>query len=475
VRLLPILKQLLDENLRRYRAFREEAKATGGRNREALSEARMPHTHEYQRAFLAINAPETAVLMREYLPDMHFGELAAQVLAAQWTAANEPKEDSHFRSGVDFSRVQEKRSARASDPAATSAEAEAIFSVVDALSADGATEDERKHAVALGIVAARLPHGQRAATVEKLLSMAKRRSRAALLQNLVLSGEGIDIEMVKTGIAEVFESAKTQTWILSEGGYEPKEWLRLLPFASRPAEALATVRSLPDDQRRPEFLEEMVSAFGAAPGEEAENVLFQLAEGDPRFFANHSWLDAVMRRGTPSAARRFVGLAALGAFDRRGIDRGHIARQLADLIHEHPPLRSYMYDVLRNGAASPGLDLLAQAISENPDQDGLLLLVEIEMKQQRSLTSWRTVQACITQQIPSEDWKGMYNVVPVPAAELRRNLLAMTTDGSPTDAAARCLSTIDEIRDEHGGPVSEPRHPDLEAGKPWPIFEPGKH
>jgi hypothetical protein len=64
---LPLLKRLLDENLRRFRAFRKEAEANGRRHREALDEARMPHTHEYMRAFLSIKAPETVALMEEYL------------------------------------------------------------------------------------------------------------------------------------------------------------------------------------------------------------------------------------------------------------------------------------------------------------------------------------------------------------------------------------------------------------------------
>jgi hypothetical protein len=53
---------------------------------------------------------------------------------------------------VDFSRVDEKRAARAADPAATSAEAEAILSVIEPLIADEATDNQKKHAVALGIV-----------------------------------------------------------------------------------------------------------------------------------------------------------------------------------------------------------------------------------------------------------------------------------------------------------------------------------
>lgn len=474
VSLLGLLKRLLDENLSRYRAFREEAKAAGWQG-NAADEARTPHTHEYQRAFHAINAPETAALMREYLQDEHFGQLAALVLAAQWTAANEPSVWQHFRSGVDFSHVEERRAARAIDPAVTSAEAEAIFSAIEPLIADEATEDQKKRAVALGIVAARLPHGQRDATIQKLISLAPRRSRATLLQNLILSGESINIEVIKNGLAEMFEAAKTQYWILSDD-YELKDWLRLLPFANRPAEAFAVVRDLPDEQRRVERLEEMIAELGMAPSDDAENVLFQLAEADPNLYANHAWRDAAVGRGTLSAGRRVVDLAANGAFDDKGADRWHMGQQLASLIREYPELRAHVYQLLRllkNGAATPGLGMLAQAVAEAPDADGLLLLINIEMEHKRySFMSWRSIENVVTEHVPSEDLKGTYNVVPVPAVELRRNLLAMTTDGGPTGAAARWLNQIDKIRDYYGTPDSEPRHPDLASGKPWPIMMP---
>ena len=471
VGMLRLLKRLLDEDLRRYRAFRAEAKATGWRQGKAVDEARTPHTHEYQRAFHTINAPETAALMCEYLHDEHFGQLAALVLAAQWTAANEPSDGERFRSGVDFSRVEERRAARASDPAATSAEANAIFSAIEPLITHEMTEEQKNHAVALGVVAARLPHGQRDATIQKLISLAPRRSRAALLQNLILSGEGIELEMVKNGIAEVFEAARTQSWILSEG-YELKDWLRLLPFANPAAEAFAVVRSLPEDQRRVDRLEEMIAGFGAAPGDDAENVLFQLAEADPTLYANRAWRDAAIRRGTLSAARRFVDLVANGVFEGNGTDHWYLVHQLGGLIGVYPELRTHVYQLLRDSAITLGLALLAQAVAENPDADGLLLLVKIEIEQKRSFISWRTIENVVTEHVPSEDWKGAYNVVPVPAVELRRKLLAMTTDDGPTDAAARCLNQIDKIRDEYGAPDSEPRHPDLASGKRWPVMMP---
>lgn len=472
VRLLPLLKRLLDENLRRYRAVREEAEATGWRPGPARDEAMHPFTHEYFRAFQAINTPETAALMREYLKDKHFGELAAKVLATQWVAANEPKEErAFFRSGVEFSRVAEKRATRVHDPAATSAEADAIFGAVESLTAEGTTEEERKLAIALAIIAAALPHGRRHEMIQRLISLAPRRSRAALLRNLTLSGEIIDTELVKSGIAEVFEAAQKETWILWEG-YELSDWLQLLPFTSRPGETFDVVRGLPEFKSKENPLEGLIRALGIAPGEEAEKVLFQLADADRRLYASREWREAAFRRRSPAAARQLVDLAASGAFADKGEDRRHLVGEIAGLIDANPDLRGHGYQLLKDGVTTAGLELLAYAVAESPDVDGLVLLIKLEIQHKRSFLSWRTIDSLVTEHIPVEGSQGTYNVAPIPAIELRQRLLAMTTDGGPTDAAARCLRHIDELRDEYGMPDSEPRHPDLASGRPWPILVP---
>lgn len=470
VSLLPLLKRMLDDNLQRYRAFRDEAEATGWRQGKAVDEARTPMTHEYYRAFLAIDAPETAGLMREYLAAPHFGELAARVLASQWMAANELPSDKRFFSGVDFSRVGQKRAALAANPAATSAEAEAIFEATEPLIADGATDDQNKHGVALGIVAVRLPHGQRDATIKKLIAMTPRRGRSELLLNLILSGAEIDSKLVADGLAETLESAKKEPWILTQSdGHELREWLRLLPFTNRPTDAIEAVRSIPDAQRQPYLFEEMVGGLAETPSDSGEEVLFKLAGDDPRFYQNHQWRAAALNLGTASAAHRLIDLTANGIFDGKSLDSWHWSRELCLLIAEFPEVRRHVYNLLRDGVTSRPLALLAQAVSESPDTEGLLLLIDVENNQKRPV-GWRTIEDVVTEHVPIADWSGAYNVVPVPAIELRQKLLAMTTDGGPTDAAARCLNIIDTLRDEHGLPVSEPRHPDLASGKPWPII-----
>ena len=470
LRMLGLLKRLLDEELRLYRAFREEVTATGWQQGNPKNEAQTIHTHEYQRAFQAIEAPETTLLMQEYLHDEHFGQCAALVLAAQWSAKNKSSDRKWFSTRVDFSHVGEKRAAFSKDPTQTSAEAEAIFTAIESCIGEEATEKQKQHAVALGIVAARLPHGHRPVTIQELISIAPRLSRAALLQNLILSGENVSIDMIRQGIAEVFEAAKAQPWILSEDGFHLKEWLTLLPFATPLSDALDIMRNLPDNHRRVHSMEEVIACFGMAPEEVAEDILFQLAEDDPKFYGNHAWRNAIRERGTLSSARRYVNLVANGVLGTNETETWTLIQQLSSLMSEYIELRTHVYQLIKDGAKPPGLKILARALAEHTDAEGLLHLIKIEMEHKHAFISSHTIEKAVTVHVPSENMKGAYNIVPISAAQLRQQLFALTTDGGPMDIAARYLNQIDEIRDEYGAPDDEPRHPDLASGKPWPIM-----
>lgn len=479
VSLLPLLKEMHDDNLRRFGEFRAQAEADGWKHNAAVDEARNPHMTQYQWAFLAIKTPETAALMREYLEDEHFGTLAARVLADQWRTKNEPPKDKLFLGGIDWSDVKAKRAARAADPAVTCDEAEAIFAAINRLTADGTTQKQHRLAVSLGITALKLPHGQRDDMIRKLISLAPRNghdmARSDLLLSLVLSGEEIDIADVAAGIVETMEAAKKDTWILTQsGGHYLRVWLQLLPFVNKPIEALPIILGLPPAQRDIYFLRDVIlRAFSHSPSQrDAEEFLFKLAESDTRFYSLHEWLDSVAKLGTISSARRLVDLVADGTLGKKGaVDDWHLVRQLAGLISEHADLRQHVYRLLKDGAPSHGLSLLAAAVAENPDEEGVLLLVKCEQGE-KSFRRWRTIESVVTEHVPIDGSQGAYNVVPVSAANLRCKLFAMTTDGGAADIAARWLNYIDGIRDRYGLPDDEPRHPDLTSGKPWPIMAP---
>jgi len=71
---------------------------------------------------------------------------------------------------------------------------------------------------------------------------------------------------------------------------------------------------------------------------------------------------------------------------------------------------------------------------------------------------------------PVEGSSGAYEYEPVAIAKLRKDLFAMLA-GTPQEAALAeaCLTAIDRLRDEHGSVASEPRHPDIDSGRPWPL------
>lgn len=470
VNLLPLLKRLLDDNISRYRALREEAEAAGWRNCSAVDGARWPMMHEYSRSFLAIVAPETTNLMQEYLVDPYFGEFAADVLASHWATANAPAPVKHFGGGVNFSRIKEKRLQLAQYPNTTTLEAEAIFEVVESLIGEDSTEDQRKQAITLGAIAMRLPHGQHDEAIKKLLVMSSWRERSKLLLNLILSGTEVDSKYVSDGLAETLEAAKKEAWIVTQSeGYQVREWIQLFPFTTRPEDSLQILKILPDNLRHPHLLEGLVTGLGETPSEDGEDVLFKLAEQDPRFYQSHNWRVTVLRLGTESASRRLIDLTVNGAFSNKSSDDWYWSRELSEVIAKYPEVRKYVYSKLKDGVTTHPLAILARAVTENCDVEGLLLLVEIENSQKQSFLNIRTIEKVTTEQVPVENWNGAYNIVPAPVSELRQKLLAKSTDGGPTDAAAHCLNLIDVIRDEHGIPLSEPRHPDLTSGKSWPI------
>lgn len=470
VRLLPTLRALLDDNLTRYRAFRAEAAATGYRQEPARSEAMHPWTHEYAHAFAAIDAPETASLMREYLSDAHFGDDAARVLVTQWKKRNDPPRDNRFIGRIDYRRVEERRTSFAADPTATCDEAEAIFAVIDTLIDDSATDEQKKHGVVLGIAAASLPHGQRDATISKLIALSPLRARQKLLLNLVHAGAVIESATVLAALTELIEKAKKDAWIWQQNeGWEVREWLRLIPYSDNPAAALTAVDMIPGDRRLRHLFDEMIDSLGETPSPGAEEALFRLAESHPGFYADRNWLDSVIGLGGLSSALRLADLIAAETVKARSSEGWHLSRQLGAMMAKHPELRIHVYGRLEGGASTRGLLFLAGAVAENPDADGLLLLAKLG-KDTRSLLSWRTIESVVTEHVPVPNWKGAYNVVPVDASFLRERLFSEVTDGGADDAAARWLTTIDKIRDEHGLPISEPRHPDLRSGKPWPIL-----
>lgn len=465
---LPILRRLLDHNLKRYVAVRAAAEASGWRPGPDLDQARSPETHQYMRAFLAIDAPETRALMREYLTNPHFGELAARVLVAHWVAANDPPPSGRFLGGRYLGNVKVRRRAWLANPAASCEDAEAILAAVDILLADAATEEQRKLGAELATIGARLPHGGRAAEIELGYAHLPRRQRSRLMLNLVLSGEAIRVESVIEGIHATLAAAETEPWILmDDNAYELRDWLQLLPFADDTSGIVDIVRSIPPQHRRTGRLENLVDALASSPSLGAGSVLFDLAKLEPGLYESYHWRQAVLRVDDADAFQKLIDAVVDGRLGDDSRDRW--AREFGARLADFPDARRDINKRLRADPPPFGLAGLANIVAEALDEDGILLLVELEERLGRRFIGHHDILDVVTKRVPSQDMQDAFELVPAAAPSLRRRLFAMTR-GAPGGAAARTLTTIDIIRDEHGAAPSEPRHPDLASGQPWPVM-----
>ena len=468
--LLAVLERLFDEEIRLLAEFREKARVDNDPRGQARQESRRLWSFHYQNAFSAICCPESTAMIQKYLMDEEYGYSAAVVLATHWRVRNELNDDMVWPRRSAFSHLSKMQAALKAASSGTCTEAEAIFGAIKQLTSTGATDVQNRRAVRLATVATSLPHGARYDVVQGLIAVAEPQERRILLTNLALAGEVIDIEQVKQFIREFVETAMTRYWRDDEA-HELSSWLSLLPFTTSVSETVAIVQTVPERRRNPRDLDLLLEALMHAPGVGAEDVVFALAEADPELHRHRAWLDSVVQRGTLSSARRLIDLAADGALNGKEDTGGHeICTRLARLIGEHPELRAHVYSLLGSASSLAGRKLLAQAVVENPDEEGFLRLVEIEIKQKCSLAAWLHVERVVSERVFNDGNEGTFNLRPVPANEVRRKLFAMTSDGGPNDIAARYLNRIDDFLDQLGTSEFEPRHPDLGSGKAWPTL-----
>lgn len=468
INLLPILKELLDDNLERYKSLRNKANELNWRPCNIVDEARCPYTHEYFLAFRAIKNPAISHLASQYLFDQFFGGLAARLIVDQWIELNDLPNFTHFSLGVDFRNVKEKYKKRQTNPNYTASEASLIFKAVECLIRDNPTDENIDLASQLGQAGFQLPNSSWNTVKESLLNLTTLRFRPSLLLSMVLSGEVIKASFILHGVSHLIEESRKHSWPLDPDSYQLREWTRLLPFVDNQSEVINILNLLPENLRSPHLMSEMVRAFPFSPVPKSEDTFFDLAKFDTRFISNSDWRATAFNLKTTSSSIRIINNVVAGKMGSSQIENFDLTRELSQLLNIEG-VREHLYQLIREQPFNHGISKLAGAIAENPDTEGLLLLIELEMTQQENWANWRTVQRVITESIPIENSTGIYEVRPSSAKGLRKKLLALTTDGSNTDIAAKYLRVVDSIRDEYGTPTTENRHPDLKSGKPWPI------
>lgn len=481
--LAPVIGRMLAEDLARWRDAREKMRL-GQERRETIdpavrSSALSGHSLQYRRAFATTGGEYVVELMKSYLPKVGFegfGVDAAHVLREIWEREHGPGSEKRIVFGTDFSQVKARRTERARVGGGVSSPfADAIFAVVDDLRKPETKGEEHRHAVQLAMVALSMPHGDRARTLDALLQLPQSlREKQALLGSLVLGGEIIRADMVLDGIKGLLEEAKTKPWVLSDqNGGELEGWLELLPFSDRPMATRDGLQLIEATRRQPWRLGRVLSALAYAPSPDAEDVLKALPRSDVQFLGDHDWITALERRDPVAAARTLLEFISEGAFSSvPGRDVWWLSRKLAGAMQTDVNFRAEVYRQYELAPAGAGSELLEAAIAEAADEAGVLILVRNHARQGKPFSGNldRAIRRAAVGERPSPDWAGANEIFGVAVPTLRKTLFAMTEGDTPEGRlATECLTAIDETRDEYGPAESEPRHPDIDSGRRWPV------
>ncbi|MDV5064204.1 hypothetical protein RVY78_09625 [Veillonella sp. YH-vei2232] len=463
------LQSLLMEDLSQWKRAKHEF-AANPRDRHASQDATICYTNIYKDAFSAIGGDKVTQLMLQYLSDLDFGIEAAYVLKIIWDKQQGDYERKAFKPWPDFSEVAARHLRRQQEGIICESQspfAEAIFSAIHDINASTCTDKEHRHMLKLAKIALSMPHGDKGSIAFDLLQVPLPLSeKLELLKTLVIAGYKIEADMCIQGLKELLEDAKKKPWLLNEQHNQIEEWLQLLPFSNRP-EALVEALDLGKEHlKEPRRLQQLLAALAYAPNTPAELSLFELAEADPRFYKDYYWLNAVVLRDTALAAKRILNLVCSGKV--AGNQHGLLSGSIADLVVRHPDV---YHNLLQryNLLSATDKSRIKPLIAEIAKEEGLLVLVQSYGEE--GLKFDRVLEEMINEiAVGKKTLPHVYEYYSVDVSDLRKKLFAMVNEaGAAANVAASCLELIDELRDKYGSVDTEPRHPDIESGRPWPL------
>jgi hypothetical protein len=479
--LVPVLEKMLSRDQVLRKKAKEEFLAALKKGHRIQNEAHVSWNYQYRDAFAAIGDDQTVRIMISYLPDLDFGIDAASVLKAVWQKTQPNEEKTGFGNPwPNFSVVPDNFTKRQSGIISETDEfVEKILGVIDDLIKEGSDDAHYRHALKLATIAFSMPYVDKDDKIASLLQLPLPViDKQALLTTLVHSGEIIPSELVMQGISDLLEEAKKNLWMLQEQDvWRLNTWLCLLPFTEVPGSTYDVLTTIDNRYLAPWKLRTLLSALSYAPSDEAENVLGELAKKDERFLDEYTWLDALTKRNTLSAARILLDAICNASLSNKheNFRRMNLDYKLSAFMKSHEQFRKEIYEQYSKINYSPAKTILEDAIANVADTNGILLLVRVcaaQSKRFKGTALYMALRHALVGETPIES-SNMQQLYSLPAPELRKGLFDMVINGNDAESslATECLTAIDEIRDDYGHVDAEPRHPNITKGVPWPRID----
>jgi len=296
------------------------------------------------------------------------------------------------------------------------------------------------------------------------------------IRALLLSGAALTLDSMLTVLDPAIEHT------LSQGLYNDQnlsllvDCLELLLFSDDPDRAIARIEDvIARFQYRPYQFRDMVAALGHARSESVVPFLTNLARAEGGLQnMDDTWIEALGRLNVPAARRALLSfidpeIPWIGVnitFDHRNTER--FAAFIGEWARQDPTLRQRVIGLSKTALTPMQKQLLPAIYSELGSEDAMIAAVNLLPGSMSLYGLNRGLETLFMERRPYGT-SGSFVFVPRNAAHVRAKLFHMAlNDTSRRPAAFSTLGQVEVWRIEHGRPKSEPRHPMIESGEPWP-------
>ncbi|ESW68346.1 hypothetical protein X771_12330 [Mesorhizobium sp. LSJC277A00] len=454
----------LQEDLQQRDALKELAKA--GRDQAALNEWRTSHTLSYRQALYEIGTGEAYEIAKSLLRHPEFGHDAAIALRLIAMPALLEKRTNVW---PDLDRAQAALERRSSQPDLSLDAAESILDVAEELAAG---EPPYGRAVALAAIAVVMPHIARPELTAKLAGFEFRsHNKLDLFNGMIVGGLVPSADLVLGEFRKVL-AEKENGWWDDQTSYAMFNWLKVFPNTDRPASVFDALSLIPEKNVSRWQIRDILPQLRLLDDETRASMLREFALISPDMLSEHEWFDQVRKLGFRTA----MDLLLQGAEGDLGkgfdLKAGHflLPEQLAYAMGDDD--LPYAFEKLAAARSEGAKALVFSVILKASSLEGLLAATESPVGRQTLRRQGEPgVQGMIyTKELHSPDGTS-YELRPRNASELRKRLFALTISPDQDQAAfaVEYLSRIDALRQADGAAEDEPRHPDIESGRPWPL------
>jgi hypothetical protein len=469
-RLLPYLKVLLDADLAAWR--KDEAEFQRLRQQGKLvRRSYVTSTDIYRQAFEPFQGEAVRDLLLQYIGTPEF-EVEASFLLRRYGAAKKIVGADQGLGDPRYEAIPQARIERQRSNRPTSAVAAAVLDRIDVLVSTG-TKDDLDRAMRMALAAAQMDYGDRFSTIRSTLSAPGPMSgRFELIQTLLFVGVPPRAAEVRQGFEEALAKQAKQGWWAQNDWWSIGRWLELLAFTDAPESILGAVTKLPPEIRWAHNFDRVVTAVGYTDAGSGLRTLVGLAEQVPGLETLYAYPAALVHIGSADAARLLVSLS----FDSRhtaalGHDFFAVVNHFTAALRKHPEVKRDFLAQL--GRAPDAISAIhSRVLSETAEPEDVLALLPCCDATDASGSLFSALQHSVYEMAIVDrpiEGTNAYERQPADLSDLRAKLFKLYSERhSHAGLAASLLGTIDRLRDEYGRSPSEPHHPDIESGIPWP-------